>query len=183
MVTELGRSGDLPDDRMRERDGSGTGWERCYTLWLSWAEKENAYLFGLLVFTGTQKMLNLLPSFMKLSPLPPFFLQVAMILFWKKIYKDWKLLNCRVFTLGLRVLTLSETLNFNDNIQNLEDIFWPFCFSFLFWKCRDILAGLVSPWCYVILWHQHRYIQLWHVILSGRRKKGRWLSLWSGHDS
>ena len=41
-------------------------------------------------------------------------------------------------------LTLSETLNFNDNIQNLEGIFWPFCFSFLFWKCRDILTGLVS---------------------------------------
>lgn len=113
------------------------------------------------------------------------FLQVEMIWFWKKDYKGWKLFNLIAEScyLASEFLTLSETLNFNDNIQNLEAIFRPFCFSFLFWKCRDTLTGLVSPWCYVILWHQHRYIQLWHMILSGLRKKGWWLSLWAGHDS
>ena len=101
----------------------------------------------------------------------------------KKNYKDWALFHLIVGScrLASEFLTLSETLYFNDNIKNLEGIFWPSCFSFLFWKCRDILLGLVSPQGYVILWHQHRYIQLWHMILSSRRKKGRWLSLWAGH--
>lgn len=54
LQAESVRFSALLDDDTKERDGSGTGWERCYTLWLSWAEKENVSLFGLLVFMGTQ---------------------------------------------------------------------------------------------------------------------------------
>lgn len=147
-------------------------WKReCLSLWS----------FGIHRHTKNVKFTSFLHETIPLSP--SFFYKLQWFYFEKKFTKTENYLIAESFHLASEFLTLSETLNFNDNIQNLKDIFWPFCFSFLFWKCRDILAGLVSPWCYVILWHQHRYIQLWHMILSSRRKKGRWLSLWSGHDS
>lgn len=143
-------------------------WKReCLSLWS----------FG--IHRHTVKVV--FPSLMRRS----LFYKLRWLDFENKNYKDWKLFNLTAESChsASEFLSWSETLNFNDNIQNLEDVFCPFCFSFLFWKCRDTLAGLVSPWCYVILWHQHRYIQLWHMILSGMRKKGRRLSLWAGHDS
>lgn len=94
---------------------------------------------------------------------------------FEKNYKDWKVFN--YVHLTSEFLTLSETLNFNDNIQNLKDIFWLFCLSFLFWKCRDIVAGIASPG---VMWFSDisidifsfdtRYWRVWE-------RRGRWLNL------
>lgn len=155
---------------MTEEDGSGAGGERYYTSYLF------LWSFGIHRHRVNVKFTSL----MRLS----LFYKLRWFDF-ENNYQDWKLFNliAESYHSASEFLSLSETSNFNDNIQHLGDVFWPFCFSFLFWKYRDTLAGLVAPWCYVILWHQHRYIQLGHTILSSMRKKGRRLSLWAGHDS
>lgn len=140
--------------------------------WAEW-KRESLSLWSLGIYKYT--LIVKFTSFLHGCTLSPFFLFTGW--FWKK-YKDGKVFNC--VHLASDFLTWSETLNFNDNIRNLEAIFWPFCLSFLFWKCRDILAGLASPG---VMWFSDISRDIfssdtWHWQVWERR--GRRLSLKQG---